>query len=113
MQQRDPVVHPRIAGRLIEAEDRAHHGIGETGGYRDLAFYFDFGAGSLDVDRDIREDGSGGFTSILGLGSAYELWRLGSFAFGPNANYSHQWSQTSSSHFATLGLRAVFYGGPS
>jgi hypothetical protein len=82
------------------------------GSLRDLAFYGDFGAGSVSVDHDTREDGDGGFTSILGLGSAYELWRLGSFALGPNVSYSHQWSQTSSSHFATLGLRAVFYGGP-
>lgn len=82
------------------------------GSFRDLALYADFGAGSVAVDSDTKEDGEGGFTSIVGLGGAYELWRVGSFALGPNVSYSHQFSQTSSSHFATLGFRAVFYGGP-
>ncbi len=97
-------------GAFLHVEAYPLFGLG--GGYRDLAFYMDFGAGSLDLDSDRKEDASGGFVSILGAGGAYELWRLGSFAFGPNANYSHVWSQTSSSHFVTLGLRAVFYGGP-
>jgi hypothetical protein len=97
-------------GAFFHVEAYPFYGMG--GGYRDLAIYLDFGAGSLDVDSDTREAGSGGFTSIAGLGAAYELWRLGSFAIGPNANYQHHFSTTSSSHFATLGMRAVFYGGP-
>jgi hypothetical protein len=97
-------------GAFLHVEAYPLYGLG--GGYRDLAFYFDFGAGSLDVDGDKPEDGTGGFTSMIGAGSAYELWRFGSFAIGPNASYAHVWSQTSSSHFMTLGLRAVFYGGP-
>ena len=97
-------------GALLHVETFPLYGLG--GGYRDLAIYADFGAGSLDLDSDIKEDASGGFISIVGLGGAYELWRLGSFAIGPNANYQYMWSTTSSSHFATLGFRAVFYGGP-
>jgi hypothetical protein len=84
------------------------------GHLRDLAIYADFGAGSLTLDnpdRD-RDDGEAGFVSVLGAGAAYELFRVGHFAFAPNASYSHQWSQTGRADFTQFGLRAVFYGGP-
>lgn len=84
------------------------------GHLRDLAIYANFGAGSLTLDNPDPDgdDGEAGFVSVLGAGVAYELFRVGHFAFAPNASYSHQWSQTGSAHFTQFGLRAVFYGGP-
>ncbi len=100
------------AGAFFHVETYPLYGLG--GGLRDLAIYGDFGAGSVSVDSDsdTKEDGEGGFGTFVGIGSAYELLRVGSFAFAPNASYLHAFSQTSSAHFVQLGLRAVFYGGP-
>ncbi len=51
------------------------------GKLRDLAFYTDFGAGGLIIEGG-PEKAEGGFTSYLGAGSSFELWRLGYFALG-------------------------------
>ncbi|HEV8245485.1 MAG TPA: hypothetical protein VGP93_06945 [Polyangiaceae bacterium] len=97
-------------GLLFHVESFPLYGLG--GSARDLALYAEFGAGSLTVSSKGKQDGEGGLVSIAGLGSSYELWRLGHFAFGPNVSYTHVWSQTSNTDFVEVGLRAVFYGGP-
>jgi hypothetical protein len=85
----------------------------EKGGpLRDLAFFADFGAGSMTVDGAPDDPADGGFTSVAGLGSAYELLRLSRFAFAPTAEYLFIQSPTVTSHSAILGARVVFYGGP-
>lgn len=100
-------------GLFFQVETYPLYSLG--GPYRDLAVYTHFGAGGLTLENKERggEDGEAGFVSLLGIGAAYELFRAGRFAFAPNVSYSHQWSQTGLAHFAQLGIRAVFYGGPS
>lgn len=83
------------------------------GPLRDLAFFATFGAGGLTVKGKDGERGEGGFTSMAGLGSAYELIRAGHFAFAPTAQYQIVRSETITGHQALIGVRAVFYGGPS
>lgn len=86
---------------------------GQGGPLRDLAFFADFGAGGMSVEGEPAEAAEGGFTSVAGFGSAYELFRLGHFAFAPTAEYMLVRSQTVVSHSTIFGMRAVFYGGPS
>jgi hypothetical protein len=99
-------------GAFFQVETYPFYPLG--GRLRDLAIYANFGAGGLTLDNPDPDgkDGEGGFVSVLGAGAAYELFRVGHFAFAPNVSYTHQWSQTGSAHFAQLGVRAVFYGGP-
>jgi hypothetical protein len=86
----------------------------EMGGpLRDLAFFADFGAGGMSVEGKPVDPADGGFTSVAGLGSAYELFRLSRFAFAPTAEYLFIRSPTIVSHSAVLGARVVFYGGPT
>jgi hypothetical protein len=82
------------------------------GGLRDLAFFATFGAGGYVVKGDGGKRGEGGFTSVAGLGSAYELFRLGPLAVGPNAEYLLLRSQSATAHTGIIGLRGVLYGGP-
>ncbi len=83
------------------------------GALRDLAFFADFGAGGMGIEGKPDDSADGGFTSVAGLGSAYELFRVGHFAFAPTAQYLYIHSQTVSAHSTIFGLRALFYGGPS
>jgi hypothetical protein len=86
---------------------------GQGGALRDLAFFATFGAGGLTVKRKAGgDDGEGGFTSMAGLGSAYELFRAGHFAFAPTLQYQLVRSESITGHHALLGVRALFYGGP-
>ena len=84
----------------------------QGGAFRDLAFFATFGAGSLNVKGKAGERGEGGFTSMGGVGSAYELFRAGHFAFAPTAQYQLVASSSITGHQALLGIRALFYGGP-
>lgn len=86
---------------------------GQGGPLRDLAFFADFGAGALDIDGEPVDKAEGGFTSVAGLGSAYELFRFGHFSFAPTAQYLLVRSPSVVAHSAVLGARVVFYGGPS
>jgi hypothetical protein len=86
---------------------------GKGGPFRDLAFFADFGAGGMGVEGKPADAGDGGFTSVAGLGSAYELFRLGHFAFAPTAEYLLVRSPSVTAHSAVFGVRALFYGGPS
>ena len=86
---------------------------GKGGPLRDLAFFADFGAGSMTVEGAPDDPADGGFTSVAGLGSAYELLRFSRFAVAPTAEYLFIRSATVTSHSAILGARVVFYGGPT
>jgi hypothetical protein len=85
---------------------------GQGGPLRDLAFFADLGAGGMTVEGEPADPAEGGFTSVAGLGSAYELFRFSRFAFAPTAEYLFIRSPTVVSHSAILGARVVFYGGP-
>lgn len=95
---------------IVKVETFPLYGLG--GPLRDLAFFADFGAGSLTIQGEPDEDAEGGFTSVAGLGSAYELFRFGRFALAPTAQYLLVSSQTVTAHSGILGARVVFYGGP-
>lgn len=82
------------------------------GSLRDLAVYATFGAGGYVVKGDGGKRGEGGFTSVAGLGTAYELFRLGPVALGPNAEYLLIRSQSATAHQGMVGFRAVLYAGP-
>jgi hypothetical protein len=99
-----------VAG-ILKVETFPLYGMG--GPLRDLAFFADFGAGGMSVDGKPADEADGGFTSVAGLGSAYELFRFSRFAFAPTAEYLFVRSQTIVSHSAILGARVVFYGGPT
>jgi hypothetical protein len=86
---------------------------GQGGPLRDLAFFADFGAGALDIEGEPVDRAEGGFTSVAGLGSAYELFRFGHFSFAPMAEYVLVRSPSVTAHSMIFGARAVFYGGPS
>jgi hypothetical protein len=86
---------------------------GQGGPLRDLAFFTDFGAGGMTVEGEPEDPADGGFTSVAGLGSAYELLRFSRFAVAPTAEYVFIRSPTVTSHSAILGARVVFYGGPT
>jgi hypothetical protein len=82
-------------------------------GLRDLAVFGNFGAGGLSLHGQDQRHAAGGFASVGGGGLAYEVVRLGHFAIAPTAEYLLIASQTLTSHQAIIGVRAVFYGGPS
>jgi hypothetical protein len=82
-------------------------------GLKDLAVFANFGAGGLSMDGQDKKHAAGGFASVGGGGLAYEVLRLGHFAFAPTAEYLLIASQTLTSHQAIVGARLVFYGGPS
>ena len=103
----------RMSGEAFIVKVEAFPLYGMGGPLRDLAFFADFGAGGMGVEGEPDEAAEGGFTSVAGFGSAYELFRLGHFAFAPTAEYMLVRSQTVLSHSAILGARVVFYGGPS
>ena len=103
----------KMSGFALIVKVEAFPLYGQGGPLRDLAFFADFGAGSMDIDGDPVDKAEGGFTSVAGFGSAYELFRLGHFAFAPTAQYLLVRSPSIVSHSAVLGARVVFYGGPS
>jgi hypothetical protein len=82
------------------------------GSLRDLAVFATFGAGGYVVKADGGKRGEGGFTSVAGIGSGYELFRLGPVALGPSAEYLLMYSQSATAHTGIVGLRAVLYAGP-
>lgn len=82
-------------------------------GLKDLAVFGNFGAGGMSLHGQDQKHAAGGFTSVGGGGLAYEVLRLGHFAFAPTAEYLLIASQTFTSQQAIVGARVVFYGGPS
>jgi hypothetical protein len=73
---------------------------------------FTAGLGGYTIERGKEKLAEGGGTSAVGLGAFYEPWRLWQFSFGPQIEYSHQFSDTMSAHTLVVGMRTVFYGGP-
>lgn len=82
-------------------------------GLKDLAVYANFGAGGLSLRGPHHEHAAAGFASVGGGGIAYEIARVGHFAFAPTAEYMLVASQSLSASQALIGARVVFYGGPS
>lgn len=82
------------------------------GSLRDLAFFATFGAGGFEIEGEAGKKGEGGVVSVAGVGSAFELFRFGAFAFAPTAEYVLLGSQTTTAHQSILGARMVIYGGP-
>ena len=96
---------------IVKVEAFPLYGMG--GPLRDLAFFADFGAGGMGIEGKPPDPADGGFTSVAGVGSAYELFRFGHFAFAPTAEYLLVRSPTVTAHSGILGARVLFYGGPS
>jgi len=82
-------------------------------GLKDLGVYASFGAGGLSLDGQNGKHAGGSFASVGGGGVAYEVVRLGHFAIAPTAEYLLVASETLTSNQALIGVRVVFYGGPS
>jgi hypothetical protein len=95
---------------IFRVETFPLYGLG--GPFRDWAWFATFGAGGLTVKTEEGKRGEGGFTSVAGLGSAYELFRVGHFAFAPSAEYLLIRSPSLTAHQSIFGARVVFYGGP-
>jgi hypothetical protein len=84
-----------------------------TFGLKDFAVFANFGAGGLSLDGQEHKHAAAGFASVGGGGIAYELARVGHFAFAPTAEYQLIASQSLSSNQFLVGARVVYYGGPS
>jgi hypothetical protein len=82
------------------------------GRLRDLGVYLDAGAGGSLIQANKETIADGGSVAYLGAGSVFEWIRFGSFTLSPTLGYVHNFSPSMSSHYATLGARIVFYGGP-
>jgi len=82
------------------------------GHFQDLGLLLTAGTGSYTIRRGSDKLAEGGGTSAVGLGAFYEPWRLWQMSFGPQLEYSHQFSDSMSAHTLVVGMRAVFYGGP-
>ena len=82
------------------------------GHFQDLGVLLTAGTGSYTIRRGNEKLAEGGGTSAVGLGAFYEPWRLWQLSFGPQLEYSHQFSDSMSAHTLVVGMRAVFYGGP-
>lgn len=70
------------------------------------------GLGSI-VDATDKDDptilADGGAMSHLSLGVSYEVWKFWLFSAGPVVNYTHQFSQSMTSHLVTGGIKLAFY----
>ncbi len=84
------------------------------GAWRDVGLVGEFGVGLGGIldntdsdDPDVLADGGG--MSHVGVGLSYEVFKFWLFSAGPVVNYSHQFSQSMSSHIATAGIKLTFY----
>jgi hypothetical protein len=82
------------------------------GHFQDLGVLFTAGTGAYSIHRGKEKLAEGAGTSAVGLGAFYEPWRFWQLSFGPQIEYSHQFSDSMSAHTLVLGMRSVFYGGP-
>jgi hypothetical protein len=85
---------------------------GFGGRFRDLGLVLDAGAGGAAIDDDDGTLADGGAVSHVGAGVVYEWLRLGPLTLSPTLAYTHEFSASYTSSFASLGARVVFYGGP-
>jgi len=81
---------------------------------RDLGLFADFGTGVGSIKRKSTGESisSAGSFSVGGAGAFWECWRIAGFAAGPVVAWQYQYSLPLERHFALVGLRGVFYGGP-
>jgi hypothetical protein len=84
----------------------------QGGAFRDLSLFGDFGAGSMKITGNGRQDADGGLMSVLGFGVGYEPLRFWKFTFGPAVEYWHWWSQTVTVNSVAAEARLTFVGGP-
>jgi len=82
------------------------------GHFENLGVLFTAGTGGYSIQRGKETVAEGAATSAVGLGAFYEPWRFWQLSFGPQIEYSHQFSDSMSAHTLVLGMRSVFYGGP-
>ncbi len=82
------------------------------GVFQDLSLFGDFGAGSMKITGDNRQDADGGLMSVLGFGAGYEPVRFWKFTFGPSVEYWHWWSQSMTMNSVAVEARLTFVGGP-
>jgi hypothetical protein len=82
------------------------------GPFRDLGLVLDAGAGGAALEDAGATIADGGAISHLGAGVVYEWLRLGPLTVSPVLAYTHAFSPSFTSNFASLGARVVFYGGP-
>lgn len=82
------------------------------GHFQDLGVLFTAGTGGYTIHRGQEKLAEGAATSAVGLGAFYEPWHFWQLSFGPQIEYSHQFSDSISAHTLVLGMRSVFYGGP-
>jgi len=84
----------------------------QGGAFRDLSLIGDFGAGSMKITGNNREDADGGLMSVLGFGVGYEPVRFWKFTFGPAVEYWHWWSQTMTVNSVAAEACLKFVSGP-
>lgn len=84
------------------------YGLG--GEWRDVGAFTEVGAGGSLILQDDDDVADGGAMSVIGIGAFYEPWQLWHFSFGPVLAYTHEFSQSMTSHVVSLGIRSVFYG---
>ena len=82
------------------------------GVFRDLSLFGDFGAGSMKITGNGREEADGGLMSVVGFGAGYAPVRFWKFTFGPAVEYWHWWSQTMTVNSVAVEARLTFVGGP-
>jgi hypothetical protein len=82
------------------------------GPFRDLGMLFTAGTGGYTIQRGKQKLAEGAGTSAVGVGAFYEPWRFWQLSFGPQLEYTHQFSDSVSAHQLVVGVRTVFYGGP-
>jgi hypothetical protein len=82
------------------------------GAWRDAGLLLTAGLGGYSIKRGKEMLAEGAGTSAVGAGVFYEPWRWWHLSFGPQLEYSHQFSRSMSAHTLVLGVRTVFYGGP-
>jgi len=82
------------------------------GPWRDAGLLLTAGLGGYSIKRGKEMLAQGEGTSAVGAGVFYEPWRWWHLSFGPQLEYSHQFSRSMSAHTLVLGVRTVFYGGP-
>lgn len=85
----------------------------QGGAWKDVGLLAEFGAGGRSITRAGTSAAEGGLMSIATVGVVYEPLHLGSHvSAGPLVEFNYQGSQSLTATFATIGLRASFYGGP-
>jgi hypothetical protein len=84
----------------------------QAGALADFGVSGTFGLGVVSMKEDGETSAEGGAMALMTYGLLHESLRFGSFALGPNLEYTHMFSQTLKLHSAAAGVRLAFYTGP-